>query len=940
MIDPNIVGSYFILGALSFQKGLIDDAIRSLEKALKLKTTSFTKLIYMLLAKCYFEKKNIEKSLECQIKSLDCEDSIPKIKNVLESFIKIHLDQYFLTIYNTRINTDENDIKAMERLAIIYYLRNEIENSKSMFNNIIIKDNKNQIANYYLGIISQNIGKIEEAYKYYNSLISNENTVNFIDKTRYLLSSENLNNILQDYLISTLQKYGDVSEEFVMMQLFDIIQCSNILRKDTENLYVICFSKLLDEQKINEKMKKKIILQSWNYRKLFLILLSPKLINIYNKLIANNNNNNWIAYYQSHIISIEIILIKNLLDFYENNSSEELSQFMFIKDEIDFIKENPLKYKEHHLEKALDKLQNILNLSPNEKEIYLYIVLSIAEICRELNKNDEAINFYNKALKSIEDKKSLEYLNIDRDIAIIKKDKIHLKDISETAVSRNLHYFASETLYELAIIDKENQIKYLVEAVELFDKSFDNLNDEKFKYGFLNSKMIIYKRLINKLLEINKIKEAYYYLERSKSKYFIEMMKKVRNKIIEEEEDIEWPYRGDYFTRVYERQEKFNNKFILPIDNEILFKIMPIIDNINPVIFIQYYIYNQKTISIFVFYKDPNANINVNVCIYSEIPKIYQRNDHKSKIYDNENLEDLYNKLFKPVIEMLTKGIYSLSELKNIHFIIIPDMYLHNVPFLALKNSITQKYIIEEEYMISTIPSLTTMLILLDRPIKSSFSDIFGIDLIGYSNKYNKIGINNIVDSLNYNKIVIEEENDKLKLKIKINQSYETVIDWEWNNINDVLSISRNLSAYIFTGHGIYCQDIFQSYIDYNKYQGKNDERWKLYLKDIYEYNFNYSIVILLACFTGIIDSVINYGDEIIGLLRGFYLANSRAIIGTLWETESFANQEFIKNFLTYLRESNYIDIALKKAMLKLMAINHNPIFWGAYFLSGDPRKL
>jgi CHAT domain-containing protein len=109
----------------------------------------------------------------------------------------------------------------------------------------------------------------------------------------------------------------------------------------------------------------------------------------------------------------------------------------------------------------------------------------------------------------------------------------------------------------------------------------------------------------------------------------------------------------------------------------------------------------------------------------------------------------------------------------------------------------------------------------------------------------------------------------------------------------------------------------------------------KLSTGDIFTMNINASLVVLSACETAL--GKINRGDEVIGFTRAFIYAGAPSIITTLWRVNDRATFMLMQDFYHNLRTMGKAD-ALRAAQLKLMAQYRHPFFWGAFILTGDPE--
>jgi CHAT domain-containing protein len=106
--------------------------------------------------------------------------------------------------------------------------------------------------------------------------------------------------------------------------------------------------------------------------------------------------------------------------------------------------------------------------------------------------------------------------------------------------------------------------------------------------------------------------------------------------------------------------------------------------------------------------------------------------------------------------------------------------------------------------------------------------------------------------------------------------------------------------------------------------------------KKLYGIRLNASLVTLSACQSSV--SAVGNGDELIGLIRGFFFAGTPSVVGSLWKVDDTATQEFMELFYRGLsRDKKSIAGALHNAKTKMMHNEQyaNPFYWSAFTLSG-----
>lgn len=98
------------------------------------------------------------------------------------------------------------------------------------------------------------------------------------------------------------------------------------------------------------------------------------------------------------------------------------------------------------------------------------------------------------------------------------------------------------------------------------------------------------------------------------------------------------------------------------------------------------------------------------------------------------------------------------------------------------------------------------------------------------------------------------------------------------------------------------------------------------------------NLVVLSACTSG--GGKPTGGDEIVSLTRAIHYAGSPGVISTLWEIEDEAAAAFMSEFYGRLRAGAAAVDAVRGAQLVLLRrpAFHDPAYWAAFTLSGDPE--
>jgi len=124
--------------------------------------------------------------------------------------------------------------------------------------------------------------------------------------------------------------------------------------------------------------------------------------------------------------------------------------------------------------------------------------------------------------------------------------------------------------------------------------------------------------------------------------------------------------------------------------------------------------------------------------------------------------------------------------------------------------------------------------------------------------------------------------------------------------------------------------------------EGGEDDKVFLNTSEIYEMNLKALMVTLSACNTG--KGVLQKGEGIMSLARGFVFAGVPSVVMTLWEVQDESGQQIMESFYEYLSLGYEKDIAMQMAKLKVLRnsnmIKSHPNYWSAYIITGDTSAL
>ncbi|QJB57058.1 CHAT domain-containing protein [Pseudodesulfovibrio sp. zrk46] len=273
--------------------------------------------------------------------------------------------------------------------------------------------------------------------------------------------------------------------------------------------------------------------------------------------------------------------------------------------------------------------------------------------------------------------------------------------------------------------------------------------------------------------------------------------------------------------------------------------------------------------------------------------------------------QSLYDVLIKPVRQYIG----------NKQLIIVPHSVLHFLPFETLKGS-DGKYLIETN-AVSYTPSLNALRLCRTknrgRPTR----------LVAYSDPLGDLSFAR--QEVNTVRTLFDES---------------VVLTGEQVTAASVESTMGQGDVVHFACHGIFnpASPLDSALVMASGSQGQSLGRLKmedlnlLTVGDIMRLKSNPCLVFLSACDTG--RARVSGGDELIGLVRGFFVAGSPSLVTTLWPIDDQSTALLAVRFYENLLKRNMDKSqALQEAKLYLMKNGYgDPYYWAAFVLQGDWR--
>jgi len=255
-----------------------------------------------------------------------------------------------------------------------------------------------------------------------------------------------------------------------------------------------------------------------------------------------------------------------------------------------------------------------------------------------------------------------------------------------------------------------------------------------------------------------------------------------------------------------------------------------------------------------------------------------------------QHLKKLYEELFAP-IESLIGGR---------RVVIVPHGVLHYVPFHALFDG--EKYVIEKRE-VSYTPGATILLRSFSKPGKRIEKAL----LMGVSDERAPM-VKDEVESL------APLFSDAISY---INEEATIAVLRQESSTSDLIHLACH-------GQFRFDNPTFSTL--------KLGDGW-LTVQDAAELDFNCELVTLSACETGV--NLIAPGDELLGLLRGFFSAGTPSLVLSLWSVDDTATKSLMLDFYKNIMSGNKPVTALRQSQLKSLKETSHPFFWSPFVLIG-----
>ena len=490
------------------------------------------------------------------------------------------------------------------------------------------------------------------------------------------------------------------------------------------------------------------------------------------------------------------------------------------------------------------------------------------------------------------------------------------------------------------------------EAVRIVEAMRAELRVDAFKEGFLDTKMDLYVDMIRHLLLTGRPRDAFDFVERAKSRTFLDMLanqrlvfspadgtlltreREARTRVQEAEtrlmalQDVT---DGDAAARdrrqqleaaLHEARQAYQSVLVdIQSANPQLTSFV----SVDPMPLTEIQRLLPDSTALLEFFVSPDAvfmwmvtptgvSVRVREISGDRLSTLIRtmREAIESNLSSDTESRELYQALIQPVENDLTRAR---------HVVIVPHGILHYLPFAALQDA--QRRVLLEKFSLSLAPSATVLGHCMRKGGDHRLADP-AIPVLAISNPNQ--------GHVRYDLPFAERE------VIALRREYGRVTVFTGSEATEKAVRDRADGKRIlhFACHATYEPDapLFSALL---LNAAGQFEDGRLEAQEIFGLNLDCDLVMLSACETGL--AQITRGDEIIGLARSFIFAGAPSIVTSLWKVDDLATAVMVKRFYRYLRAGLSRAEALRQAQLLVReSVNDHPSAWAAFGLTGDFR--
>ncbi len=662
------------------------------------------------------------------------------------------------------------------------------------------------------------------------------------------------------------------------------------------------------------------------------------------------------------------------------------------------------------LEKFNESLKAAEAIGNDEQQVTA--LTSIGVIWGQRKEHAKALQYYNQALaltKKIGNKnqEGRLYLNIGKTYLEKEEFSVALPYFQRAlAIGKKMDAF--DLMYESlggigAVAEKQKRddeaIKYYDEAIDKIESVRERLKIESYKTQFLEDKLEVYESVITLLIRLGKFEKAYEYLQRFRSRSFLEILSPQRLDFAEgisPKRFARFRFWEQKLREIYDRlgveygkgEGKRNDKMIAAL-NDSLQRVRQEHEKICDEVRLHHpraaelngitQALNLQGIQQKVL--QPGQTL-VEYFVGPELVAVYviQANTFHCEVLKvkREELENWVDKLREPFRQVKERIIKNLADVSydlqlgqrlyerlfqpiekyltpSASLLIVPDGVLHYLPFEALVTGVEAKprdrnilfsryanahYLIEK-YAIAYAPSAS----ILASPKRicenenNSERRWFGIGSPDFGRFKDSSSVELVLKASKGLLFAPLSDRDVREVE-KIMQPASVFIGKDATEDRFKQAAGAATGIYLSTHAIVDENQPMYSLIAFAQDEDHHEDGF-LHAYEVFNLCLNCDLVTLSACETGL--GKLSRGEGLIGLTRGFIYAGAPSVLVSLWSVEE-STAAIMKIFYQNLNEGMSKAEALRQAKLKLIRTRESgisfahPFLWAPFVLVGDAK--
>lgn len=497
---------------------------------------------------------------------------------------------------------------------------------------------------------------------------------------------------------------------------------------------------------------------------------------------------------------------------------------------------------------------------------------------------------------------------------------------------------------------REEAVEYALASVEAFEETMAEVRTDTLLASFLGDNTEIYTRAISGLIETGRFREAFSYSERARARALVQLLgnRRLRARrgddpeLVDELEAVrrrlhELESRegatGSTARELDEARRRFEDLLVrsqvlapgyaelvrvAPLDLETLQA--EVLDAETTLV--SFFLLGDRVVAwvidreevAFTVTELSRSDLDLPPCLSGEIVRRARRRGVERLGPCRSAMElstEIYRKLMAPLMPFI----------RHERLVLIPHDALHRLPFAALQNPRTGRYLIED-YTLTTAPSASVLQVL-----RRQANPWRGKALVVGDPELPKGDLGPLPGAR------------REAAAVAALFAAEPILEGE---ATETTIRRRSASADLvhLAAHGVYepRHPLFSriALAADEHHDGRLEMHEVFGELDLSEAN----LVVLSGCETALGERT--GGDEVVGLVRAFLYAGSPAVLATLWSVHDHASAVLMEGFYRRLLAGAPAADALRQAQLETMRRNgtESPYYWAGFLLTGRPDPL